>query len=202
MAKCEFCGQEIDMPFKCSFCHGNFCIEHRLPENHMCLKSPPRTPLGPWKAKKAPVPKIGKIPRVHPPKTQTIQKPSKKRQNIKKIAIVGLILIGILALSMLTIFILRYQPSTAEETFDIRAEIAKLQSERPSWDQYSILEYDWKVWKRQAEAAGSTFVEMNNWDEFKESLNQNSHVWVLTLDEENRVIWYTPAPGFVIHFHY
>lgn len=51
MAKCEFCGEEVALPFQCSFCNGYFCIEHRLPENHSCPQVPRRTPLGPWKAK-------------------------------------------------------------------------------------------------------------------------------------------------------
>jgi uncharacterized metal-binding protein (TIGR02443 family) len=50
MGKCEFCGQEVDLPFQCPFCNRNFCVEHRLPENHSCVNAPPRTPLGPWKA--------------------------------------------------------------------------------------------------------------------------------------------------------
>ena len=168
----------------------------------MCLKAPSRTPLGPWKAKKPPVLKLGKVSDVQElPKTATIQRPSKKRKNIKKIAIVGLILI--IAVSMLTIFVLRYQPSTTEETsFDIREEIAKLQSERPSWNQYSILEYDWKVWKKQWEASGGTLIKMDSWDEFKESLRQNSFVDLLMLDEENGVIWYKPTITAVVYLHY
>jgi len=52
--KCEFCGEEVVLPFQCSFCSRYFCPEHRLPENHSCLKAPPRTPFGHWKAKKPP----------------------------------------------------------------------------------------------------------------------------------------------------
>ena len=40
MAKCEYCGDEVVYPFKCSFCGGYFCIKHRLPENHECLFLP------------------------------------------------------------------------------------------------------------------------------------------------------------------
>lgn len=36
MVKCEFCGKEDYLPFKCRYCGGYFCIEHRLPENHNC----------------------------------------------------------------------------------------------------------------------------------------------------------------------
>jgi len=35
-AKCQHCGEEAVLPFKCSYCHGYFCSEHRLPENHAC----------------------------------------------------------------------------------------------------------------------------------------------------------------------
>ncbi len=34
--KCEKCGIDVDLPFKCSYCGGVFCVEHRLPEGHQC----------------------------------------------------------------------------------------------------------------------------------------------------------------------
>jgi len=34
--KCQHCDIEVALPFKCSYCHGYFCSEHRLPENHEC----------------------------------------------------------------------------------------------------------------------------------------------------------------------
>ena len=37
MPFCEFCGEEIGyLPFKCNYCGGTFCKQHRLPENHEC----------------------------------------------------------------------------------------------------------------------------------------------------------------------
>jgi len=36
--KCQTCNQEIDLPFHCPFCGGQFCSVHRLPENHACPK--------------------------------------------------------------------------------------------------------------------------------------------------------------------
>jgi len=33
---CQKCGAEIFLPFKCPYCGGQFCAEHRLPENHDC----------------------------------------------------------------------------------------------------------------------------------------------------------------------
>jgi Zn-dependent protease len=35
---CQKCGQDILLPFQCSYCGGQFCGEHRLPENHSCPK--------------------------------------------------------------------------------------------------------------------------------------------------------------------
>lgn len=34
--KCQKCGKEIFLPFRCPYCGGYFCSEHRLPENHGC----------------------------------------------------------------------------------------------------------------------------------------------------------------------
>jgi len=36
MAKCEYCGKEVALPFRCRYCGGLFCVEHHLPENHNC----------------------------------------------------------------------------------------------------------------------------------------------------------------------
>ncbi|MFX1449151.1 MAG: AN1-type zinc finger domain-containing protein [Promethearchaeota archaeon] len=45
MTFCEYCGERISfLPFKCKYCGGAYCKEHRLPENHQCtfeLKSVP-----------------------------------------------------------------------------------------------------------------------------------------------------------------
>jgi Zn-dependent protease len=35
---CQKCGQETLMPFQCPYCGGQFCSQHRLPENHQCPK--------------------------------------------------------------------------------------------------------------------------------------------------------------------
>jgi hypothetical protein len=45
MTFCEHCGEKISfLPFKCKYCGGTYCKEHRLPEYHQCtfeLKSVP-----------------------------------------------------------------------------------------------------------------------------------------------------------------
>jgi Zn-dependent protease len=36
--ECQKCGEETFLPFRCPYCGGYFCAEHRLPENHECPK--------------------------------------------------------------------------------------------------------------------------------------------------------------------
>jgi Zn-dependent protease len=36
MARCEYCGVEITLPFKCRQCGKMLCVDHRLPESHGC----------------------------------------------------------------------------------------------------------------------------------------------------------------------
>lgn len=86
--------------------------------------------------------------------------------------------------------------------FDIHGKIAILNSGRSSWEKYSVKEYDWRVWKKQWEASGGGLVKMDNWDDFKESLNQNPQVWLLMLDEGNKAIWYRPSSAIVVYLHY
>jgi len=34
--KCQYCQEETFLPFRCPFCSGYYCVQHRLPENHAC----------------------------------------------------------------------------------------------------------------------------------------------------------------------
>jgi Zn-dependent protease len=36
MARCDYCGSEVDLPFICNYCKGTYCSNHRLPEAHEC----------------------------------------------------------------------------------------------------------------------------------------------------------------------
>ncbi|HDI07820.1 MAG TPA: hypothetical protein ENF76_05615 [Candidatus Bathyarchaeota archaeon] len=55
MVKCQKCNKEVLLPFKCPYCGGYFCSEHRLPENHDCPEAwrarAPTSPLAPVVAK-------------------------------------------------------------------------------------------------------------------------------------------------------
>jgi len=37
--KCQYCGEDVLLPFRCPYCNQYFCVEHRLPENHACPES-------------------------------------------------------------------------------------------------------------------------------------------------------------------
>ncbi len=37
--KCNSCGVEVDLPFRCNYCKNYYCPDHRLPENHDCSES-------------------------------------------------------------------------------------------------------------------------------------------------------------------
>lgn len=34
--KCQYCGQNVNLPFRCPFCGRYYCADHRLPEFHAC----------------------------------------------------------------------------------------------------------------------------------------------------------------------
>ena len=37
--KCQYCGNDVVLPFKCNYCGGYFCADHRIPESHSCPES-------------------------------------------------------------------------------------------------------------------------------------------------------------------
>ncbi|UCE44535.1 MAG: hypothetical protein JSV57_01925 [Candidatus Bathyarchaeota archaeon] len=51
IGRCEYCGEEATLPFRCPYCNRYFCPEHRLPENHSCPEHwrarPPRSQPSP-----------------------------------------------------------------------------------------------------------------------------------------------------------
>jgi len=38
LKKCSQCGKELSLPYKCRECNKNYCVHHRLPEEHKCEK--------------------------------------------------------------------------------------------------------------------------------------------------------------------
>ena len=42
MGICYYCGKDIEMAHRCSYCNLTFCDDHRIPEKHNCVKQPNR----------------------------------------------------------------------------------------------------------------------------------------------------------------
>lgn len=47
MAECSVCGDEINMPYSCTYCGRTHCGTHKLPENHDCPNLAQANTLGP-----------------------------------------------------------------------------------------------------------------------------------------------------------
>jgi len=108
MAKCDFCGKEVAYPYKCRYCGGIFCEDHRLPPNHNCIN------IDLWRMREPPPLSrrshsegvlLKPYPHVTPPaNTHTYSSsPRKKRRNIK--AWIGAIIFLIVAFAFATNFL-------------------------------------------------------------------------------------------------
>ena len=61
--KCEKCGEDAPLPFKCQYCGAQFCAIHRLPEAHDCPDKWRATPPAPAREEKTDV-KVRTVPRI------------------------------------------------------------------------------------------------------------------------------------------
>ena len=106
----------------------------------------------------------------------------------KSSIIAGIIVVAVVGIILIFLVLSMIAPRTEEPTFDIDKEISILNEGRPAFAKFSLREADWEVSKKQSEAIGITFVELKDWNEFKENLKQASNI--ICIDEESRVIWY------------
>jgi len=110
--KCEKCGVDVDLPFKCSYCGRFFCVEHRLPEGHECseywrVKIPRPTAA----AEHAPRRSYGveyRYPAVFQPVAK--QKIFRFSSIEVKHLLVGIVLVSLVGVSFLTRSVLFSQP--------------------------------------------------------------------------------------------
>jgi len=70
MVKCENCGKEVFLPYKCNYCGGLFCEDCRLPSHHNCKG------INVWKGREPP----SKAPKKAPIKVKTSKFSSRKRE--------------------------------------------------------------------------------------------------------------------------
>ena len=79
MAICQYCGKDVLYPFKCKYCNGTFCEDHRLPPNHNCIN------LHLWKRKRAPEITLGTKKRKYTSHSKPITtKRYRKKRSIPK----------------------------------------------------------------------------------------------------------------------
>ena len=89
--RCDYCGREVALPFRCHLCGGIFCAEHRLPESHRCPEL--------WKAR-APRREVAQRIRVEP---WVVRKPSyrpfmvkaRSLTEVKHLAVSALLVTGV-----------------------------------------------------------------------------------------------------------
>ena len=124
----------------------------------------------------------------------------RKKVRAKKVTlfIVAILLIAV----FMVVFLL--QPSLLYKNppdFDIYEQIGLLNSEKDENDKYVIETMDWNVLKKQADAVGIVSIEMDSWNEFKESLRQHSiFVRELGLDDMYGVVWFINGPIFYYRY--
>jgi len=69
--KCEKCGADVDLPFRCNYCEHLFCPEHRLPEMHECSET--------WRVKAVRSARVAMAP-VQPSETRSMLLPPRRQQ--------------------------------------------------------------------------------------------------------------------------
>lgn len=204
--KCQFCDKDVMLPFECPFCKDYFCIEHRLPENHACLRAPPRTSLGHWKAKKPPLfqhpgEKMTKPPK-RPISVHVMPVKTRKSRRVIGFLLIGLI-VGIPIGSFSWHFLITLptiqewqqqvtqlkidldvatkEKATLEINLrDLQSELTKLEDEKHLLEQeISSLEREFDVLKIRYEDLDKTYKDLNK--KYEELFADYSWVnWVLT----------------------
>ncbi len=96
--KCESCGVEVDLPFRCNYCHHYYCPDHRLPESHDCSETWRMKALRSARASTAPVGLASETRSVLlPPRTQRIRFSRTEGQHL----VVGTVLVTAAGVSFL-----------------------------------------------------------------------------------------------------
>jgi hypothetical protein len=129
-----------------------------------------------------------------------LERKPRKKVGTKKItlSIVTIVLIIVLLFVFLQLPSLLYDKSS---NFDIYLQIELLNSDKDEDEKYVIETADWNVIKNQADAVGIVSIEMNTWNEFKESLRQHEiSVRELGVDDTQGIVWFIDEPLFYYRY--
>ena len=67
VAKCQYCGKEVYLPYRCRYCGGLFCDDNRLPPKHNC------SGIALWESK-SPFAKLRRV--------RVVEKPGEKPEEV------------------------------------------------------------------------------------------------------------------------
>lgn len=109
MVQCDKCGVDDDLPFRCNYCGGYFCSEHRLPEFHECTGLYNQRPIPNWRngARGPARDYVYKVPRNHSNVRSLLRFSEKEVQHL------GISLIIIAALPIMSWNFLLQSPTLA-----------------------------------------------------------------------------------------
>ncbi len=118
--KCEKCAAETFLPFKCQYCGGFYCSDHRLPENHDCSHMEfARSPSSGLEAPMTQAPKTYEY-------TVTYSNPLRNSaihfsiKEIKHLAVAALLVVGVgLSLALFSDFLVSPSGGTVLITFAV-----------------------------------------------------------------------------------
>ena len=133
-------------------------------------------------------------------KEEQEERKPRKKVGAKKVTL----FIVVILLTIVLLFVFLQQSSLLYKKppdFDIYEQIERLNSEKDERDKYVIETMDWNVLKKQADAVGIVSIEMDSWDEFKESLRQHEiFVRELSLDDMQGIVWFINGPIFYYRY--
>src|SRR3972149_7411656 len=93
--RCQKCQTEVFLPFRCQYCGGSFCSDHRLPENHECSRMEmARTRVEEAPPLKAQKQKPHEYTVTYVPVKQALRSIYFSRKEIKHLAIGALLVMG------------------------------------------------------------------------------------------------------------
>jgi hypothetical protein len=130
------------------------------------------------------------------------EKPVERRMKIGAKKLTLIIVVILLAIVILYVFLQLGSSINKKPEFDIYMQIELLNSERDENEKLVVETTEWNVVKNQADAVGIVSIEMDSWNEFKESLRQHeASVSEIAVDYTIGIVWFIDGPLFYYQYH-
>jgi hypothetical protein len=126
----------------------------------------------------------------------------RKRMKIGAKKLTLIIVIILLVIVILHVFLQLGSSMNKKPEFDVYMQIELLNSERDENEKFVVETTGWNAIKSQADGLGIVSIEMDSWNEFKESLRQHeSSVSELGVDYTIGIVWFIDGPLFYFRYH-